>query len=177
MSIHEIRWLGDPVLREKCREVTEIDAEVLELVSDLQDTMYAAEGVGLAAPQVGVPLRIFVYDIREPEEEPGVLINPVLIESAGVVRESEGCLSIPGLTEVVERAETVTVRGTLPDGSETTIQTGGLLSRCLQHEVDHLEGVLFFDRVSPLKRRMLLARWRKMDHDERLTAASRQSQM
>jgi peptide deformylase len=172
MSIREIRWLGDPVLRDKCGEVTEIDAKVLELVSDLQETMYAAEGVGLAAPQVGVPLRIFVYDIREPEEEPGVLINPVVIASVGVVREPEGCLSVPGLTEVVERAETVTVKGTLPDGSETTIQASGLLSRCLQHECDHLDGVLFFDKLSPLKRKMLLARWRKMDNDERLAAAS-----
>ncbi|MEN8144319.1 MAG: peptide deformylase [Gemmatimonadota bacterium] len=172
MSVREIRWLGDPVLREKCRDVAEIDAGVLELVSDLQETMYAAEGVGLAAPQIGIPLRVFVYDIREPEEEPGVLINPVLIESAGVVREPEGCLSIPGLTEVVQRAETVAVKGILPDGSETTIRAAGLLSRCLQHECDHLDGVLFFDRVSPLKRKMLLARWRKMDHDERLAAAS-----
>ncbi len=172
MSVREIRWLGDPVLRRKCRAVEEIDAEVLELISDLQDTMYAAEGVGLAAPQIGVSLRIFVYDIREPEEKPGVFINPVLVESAGAVRESEGCLSIPGLTEVVERAETVTVEGTLPDGSRTIIEAGGLLSRCLQHECDHLDGMLFFDRVSPLKRKMLLARWRKMDNDERLAAAS-----
>ena len=172
MTVREIRWLGDPVLREECRAVGKIDAEVLELVSDLQETMYAAEGVGLAAPQIGIPVRIFVYDIREPEEEPGVLINPVLIKSAGVVREAEGCLSIPGLTEVVERAETVTLKGTLPDGSETSIEAGGLLSRCLQHEYDHLDGVLFFDRVSPLKRKMLLARWRKMDNDERLAAAS-----
>ena len=160
------------MLREKCGEVTEIDSEVLELVSDLQETMYAAEGVGLAAPQIGIPLRIFVYDIREAEEEPGVLINPVVIASTGAVREPEGCLSVPGLTEVVERAETVTVKGTLPDGSETTIQASGLLSRCLQHECDHLDGVLFFDKLSPLKRKMLLARWRKMDDDERLAAAS-----
>lgn len=171
MSVREIRWLGDPVLREPGREIEAIDEEVLALISDLQETMYAAEGVGLAAPQIGVPLRVFVYDIRDPEVEPGVLINPRLVESSGLVRESEGCLSIPGLSEVVERSDRITMEALSPDGEEIRLEADGLLSRCLQHELDHLDGVLFIDRISPLKRKMLLSRWRKMDDEERRAAA------
>ena len=161
--IRQIRLLGDPVLRERCREVDTVDDEVRELVEDLRATMYDADGIGLAAPQVGVPLRVFVYDAREEEHLPGVLINPRIVESSGSVRESEGCLSIPDLTELVERHERVVVEGLDADGRDVRLDADGLLSRCLQHESDHLDGVLFFDRISPLKRRMLLAKWAKGD--------------
>jgi len=164
MAIRQIRLLGDPVLRERCPEVEDIDDEILRLIQDLQDTMYEADGIGLAAPQIGVRRRVFVYDVREDEHAPGVLINPRIIESAGVTRESEGCLSIPDLTEVVERSVRVIAEGLDQEGKSVRLEAEGLLSRCLQHEVDHLDGILFFDRVSPLKRKMLLAKWAKSDH-------------
>lgn len=159
--IRQIRLLGDPVLREKCREVETVDDEVRELIEDLRETMYDADGIGLAAPQVGVPLRVFVYDVREEEHMPGVLVNPRIVKTSGSVRESEGCLSIPDLTEVVERHERVVVEGLDGEGRPVRMAADGLLSRCLQHESDHLDGVLFFDRISPLKRKMLLAKWAK----------------
>lgn len=167
MSVREIRLFGEPVLRERAEPVPEMDAEVRELVRDLMDTMYDADGVGLAAPQIGVPLRVFVYDVREPDAPAGALINPEIVEREGTVKGEEGCLSIPGLTEIVERSERVVVRGLDASGAEVEIEAEGLLSRCLQHEYDHLDGVLFLDRVSPLKRKMLLKKWHKMEPSER----------
>ena len=114
-------------------------------------------------PQIGVPLRVFVYDVREDEIAPGVLVNPRIVEATGKRKEIEGCLSIPGLDEVVERSGQVVVEGLDRDGEPVRIEATGLLSRCLQHENDHLDGVLFIDRVSPLKRRMLLKKWSKTD--------------
>lgn len=167
MSVREIRLLGDPVLREEAAPVVELDDEVQALVRDLMDTMYAAEGIGLAATQVGVLLRVFVYDVRESDLAAGVLINPEIVAREGTVKGEEGCLSIPGLTEIVERSDRVAVRGLDAEGAEVEIEAEGLLSRCLQHEYDHLDGVLFLDRVSPLKRKMLLKKWRKMEPTER----------
>ena len=167
MSMREVRYLGDPVLREMCREVEAVDGEVRALVDDLLETMYAEDGIGLAAPQVGVPMRVFVYDVRDDEIEPGVLVNPRIVEATGQQKEVEGCLSIPGLDEVVERSGRVVVEGLGRDGEPVRIEAEGLLSRCLQHEYDHLDGVLFIDRVSPLKRRMLLKKWSKMDESRR----------
>ncbi len=167
MSVRDVRYLGDPVLREMCREVEKVDDDVRGLADDLMDTMYAADGIGLAAPQIGESLRVFVYDVREKEFEPGVLVNPRIVEAMGKQREVEGCLSIPGLDEVVERKERVVVEGLDRDGNEVRIEAEGLLSRVLQHECDHLDGVLFVDRVSPLKRRMLLKKWSKMDESKR----------
>lgn len=161
--MREVRYLGDPVLREMCREVETIDDDVRALVDDLLETMYAEDGIGLAAPQIGVPLRVFVYDVRDDELDPGVLVNPRIVEATGKQKEVEGCLSIPGLDEVVERSGQVVVEGLDRDGEPVRIEATGLLSRCLQHENDHLDGVLFIDRVSPLKRRMLLKKWSKTD--------------
>jgi peptide deformylase len=163
VSVREVRYLGDPVLRETCREVEAIDDDVRALVDDLLETMYAEDGIGLAAPQIGVPLRVFVYDVRDDELDPGVLVNPRIVEATGKQKEVEGCLSIPGLDEVVERSGQVVVEGLDRDGEPVRIEATGLLSRCLQHENDHLDGVLFIDRVSPLKRRMLLKKWSKTD--------------
>jgi peptide deformylase len=163
VSVREVRYLGDPVLREMCREVETIDDDVRALVDDLLETMYAEDGIGLAAPQIGVPLRVFVYDVRDDELDPGVLVNPRIVEATGKQKEVEGCLSIPGLDEVVERSGQVVVEGLDRDGEPVRIEATGLLSRCLQHENDHLDGVLFIDRVSPLKRRMLLKKWSKTD--------------
>jgi len=166
VAVRSIRYFGDPVLRERCREIEEIDDALQALIDDLMDTMYAADGIGLAAPQVGVTRRVFVYDVREPEVEPGVLVNPRIVESEGAVRESEGCLSIPGLTEIVERSARVLVEGLDRDGEPVRLEAEGLLSRCLQHERDHLDGVLFLDRVSPLKRKMLLKKWSRQEEAE-----------
>jgi peptide deformylase len=146
-----------------CQEVDAVDDEVRALVDDLMETMYSADGVGLAAPQIGVPLRVFVFDVRDEELDSGALVNPRIVEASGTQRESEGCLSIPGLEEIVERSERVVVEGLDRNGEPVRIEADGLLSRCLQHEKDHLDGVLFIDRVSPLKRRMLLKKWSKME--------------
>ena len=167
MTVRDVRYLGDPVLREMCQEVEEVDDEVRDLVDDLVETMYAADGIGLAAPQIGVPLRVFVYDVRDEEVEPGVLVNPRIVEATGVQKEVEGCLSIPGLDEVVQRKQRVVVEGLNRAGEPVRVEADGLLSRCLQHEYDHLDGVLFIDRVSPLKRRMLLKKWSKTDESKR----------
>jgi len=167
VSVREVRFLGDPVLREMCREVGAVDDDVSALVDDLLETMYAEDGIGLAASQIGVPMRVFVYDVRDDEIEPGVLVNPRIVEATGKQKEVEGCLSIPGLDEVVERSGDVVVEGLDREGEPVRIEATGLLSRCLQHEIDHLDGVLFIDRVSPLKRRMLLKKWSKMDESGR----------
>jgi peptide deformylase len=167
MSVLDIRYLGDPVLRRECEPVEDLDEEVRALIRDMQETMYAADGVGLAAPQVGVPLRVFVYDIREPEHASGVLINPRVEARSGTSRGEEGCLSIPGLSDIVERAERIVITGLDEDGEPVRIEAEGMLSRCLQHEVDHLNGVLFLDHLSPFKRKLLLDKWTKrVDRDE-----------
>lgn len=165
--VREIRLYGDPVLREKSRPVEEFDDDVRRLVADLMETMYAADGIGLAAPQVGVPLRVFVYDVRDPDLEPGALVNPEIVLREGTDRDEEGCLSLPGLSEVVERAERVVVRGLDESGDPVEIEAEGLLSRCLQHEKDHLDGVLFIDHLSPIKRKLTLRKWEKLEESER----------
>jgi len=159
--IREIRLFGDPVLRAESEPVEAFDEDLRRLIDDLLETMYDADGIGLAAPQIGVPARVFVYDIRDPEIEAGVLVNPVIIDRSGSLRDEEGCLSLPGLTEIVERAEHISVRGLDTDGNPVEFDAEGLLSRCLQHENDHLDGVLFLYRVSPIKRKMLLRKWQK----------------
>ena len=170
MSIREIKILGDPVLREPAEEIGELDDEVRVLVKDMLETMYHADGIGLAAPQVGISRRVVVVDLRD-EDENGVgtvaLINPKVVESSRKKDKApEGCLSIPGVEEVVERPEGVTVEGLDPDGDPVDLTISGLLSRAIQHEIDHLNGILFIDRVSPLKRRMLLKKWRKSRAEE-----------
>jgi peptide deformylase len=166
MSVRDIRILGDSSLREKAVE-TAFTPKVKALIDDLFDTMDAADGIGLAATQIGVSLRVFVYDVREEEAEPGALVNPRIVSATGSVKESEGCLSIPGLTEIVRRDDEVVVEGLDREGNPTRIEAAGLLSRCLQHENDHLDGVLFIDRISAIKRKMLLQKWKKMDESEK----------
>ncbi len=167
MSVRRIRLLGDPVLREVAEPVDRVHDDVRALIDDLMDTMYEADGIGLAAPQVGVPIRVFVYDVREPEDARGALINPRIVETSGRQKEEEGCLSIPDLREIVQRAGRVVLEGLNADGEKVRIEAEGLLSRCLQHEIDHLDGVLFIDRVSPLKRKMLMTKWSKRPESER----------
>jgi peptide deformylase len=158
----DVRLFGDPVLRQKAEKISEITPELRRLIADMFDTMYAEEGVGLAAPQVGVGQRVIVVDPRLDEVKPFALVNPEIVElSEDTDRDEEGCLSLPGLKDVVERPARVVVAGTNVDGEAQRIDASGLLARVLQHEVDHLDGVLFIDRVSPLKRKMMLKKWEK----------------
>jgi len=151
-------------LRREAQEVEVFDEELRVLVRDLFETMYHAEGIGLAAPQVGIGKRVMVVDLRR-EDEPEAhiaLVNPrVIWTSHDTDRQPEGCLSIPGIEEVVERPSVVRVEGLDPDGREVIIEADELFSRALQHEIDHLDGVLFLDRLTPLKRRMALKKWKK----------------
>ncbi len=163
MAVREIRVMGDPVLREKAQALPAVDAETRRLIQDMFDTMYDEDGVGLAAPQVGVGQRVIVVDPREQDVKPFGLINPVVLEFGDELeRGEEGCLSIPGLKDIVERPARVVVEGLDADGQPVHIEAEGLLARVLQHEIDHLDGVLFPDRLSPLKRNMLPKRWQKV---------------
>lgn len=163
MPAREVRLLGDPVLRQAAKPVSGITDDTRALIADMFDTMYAEDGVGLAAPQVGISERIIVVDPRDEEGKGFALINPVILErSAETDRAEEGCLSIPGLKEIVERPARVVVEGLDPQGATVRIEGEELLGRILQHEIDHLDGVLFLDRVSPLKRKLLVDRWKKI---------------
>lgn len=158
----EVRLYGDPVLRKKASKIAEMTPELRRLIADMFDTMYAEEGVGLAAPQVGVGQRLIVVDPRIDDVKPFALVNPEIVESSEETdRDEEGCLSLPGLKDVVERSARVVVTGTNAEGETQRIDATGLLARVLQHEVDHLDGILFIDRVSPLKRKMMLKKWEK----------------
>lgn len=165
MALREIRLLGDDVLRQRGVEVETFDGELRALVRDMQETMYHAEGVGLAAPQIGVSRRVLVIDIRDEKAPLGgqlVLVNPQVLSSSRVTeKEIEGCLSIPGFEEFVLRPRAIKVAGFDEHGEPVELALDDLFSRAVQHEIDHLDGVLFFDRVSPLKRRMLLKKWQK----------------
>ncbi len=170
MAIRKIVLMGDPVLRREADPVDAFDEELHALVEDMFETMYHADGVGLAAPQVGISRRILVVDVRDEEDPDGgrwALVNPTVAwTSSQVDKSTEGCLSIPGLEELVTRPAEVEIRGFDPTGTEVSIPAEGLLARALQHEIDHLDGVLFLDRVSALKRRMLLKKWKKLQDED-----------
>ena len=160
--IREIRMLGDAVLREKAQPVSEVTDELRALLPDMFETMYAAEGVGLAAPQIGLGIRVIVVDPHDEVTQPFALFNPeVVVTGAETEKSEEGCLSIPGIRELVERPTTCVVEGLDPEGKPVHLEADGFLARILQHEVDHLNGVLFLDHLSPIKRRMALSRWKK----------------
>ncbi|BCV20961.1 peptide deformylase [Moorella sp. Hama-1] len=144
MAIHKILTLGDPILREKSQPVKKITPHILKLLDNLADTMYEAPGVGLAAPQIGVLKRVIVVDVGEGLTE---LINPEIIAATGQEVGPEGCLSIPGTQGEVPRAAEVTVRGLDRHGKLREIAAEGLYARALQHEIDHLDGILFIDKV------------------------------
>jgi peptide deformylase len=161
-----VRILGDPILRQRANEVAEISEVTRQLIRDMFETMYAEEGVGLAAPQVGIGERVIVIDPQQDDLPAFALINPEIVEASKETEKGEeGCLSIPGLRELVERSVSVMVRGLTPEGEARELNLEGLPARIIQHEVDHLDGVLFIDRVSSLKRKMLLAKWQKLKQD------------
>lgn len=160
MTIRKILYLPNPKLRQISVEVTTFDDELQTLIDDMFETMYHAKGVGLAAPQIGINLRLSVIDTSNNKTQQLVLINPEIIESIGEMDYQEGCLSVPGAYDTVKRAERVTVRALDRHGKAFEMTADGLLGECFQHEIDHLNGKLFVDLLSPLKR--TIAR-RKLD--------------
>ena len=159
MAILEIKEYGEPVLREKALPVKEITPEILNLIKDMAETMYTASGVGLAALQVGVPKRIILVD----GEEDGliVLINPMIVKSEGEVVAEEGCLSVPDIYSQVKRSSKVTIKALNENGDPIEITEEGLIARALQHEIDHLDGILFVDRIGRMERQILLNKLKK----------------
>ena len=163
MAILHICTYPEEILRQRAEPITEIDEEVLKLVDHMAETMYSAPGIGLAATQVGVAKQVLVADIapRRPESELIVLINPEIVAAEGEVIFEEGCLSVPDYQAEVKRNERITVRGLNLKGEEVEIEAEGLLAIVLQHEIDHLNGVLFIDRLSKLKRDLYKRKVRK----------------
>jgi len=163
MTILHICTYPEEILRQRAEPITEIDEEVVKLVDHMTETMYSAPGIGLAATQVGVAKQVLVVDIapRRPESELIVLINPEIVAAEGEVIFEEGCLSVPDYQAEVKRHEKITVRGLNLKGEEVEIEAEGLLAVVLQHEIDHLDGMLFIDRLSKLKRDLYKRKVRK----------------
>ena len=147
MALREVRKEGDPILRKECKPVKEINDRTKILIEDMFDTMYETNGVGLAAPQVGILRQLVVIDVNPEEPEPLVLINPEIISMEGEEIDQEGCLSVPGKAGQVKRAAKVKVRTLDMDMQPIEIEAEGLLARCMQHEIDHLHGILYIDKV------------------------------
>jgi peptide deformylase len=162
--IRPILKYGDSILHDRARPVDAITADVEALIDDMIDTMYAAPGVGLAAPQVGVSLRIFVVDISVGRDPGGliVMVNPEFVERDGVQLEEEGCLSVPGFNATVVRPTRAVVKGLDRHGDPAQVEGTGLLARAFQHEMDHLDGTLFVDRIRGIKRDLIVRRIRKL---------------
>jgi peptide deformylase len=162
--LRPILRLGESILTETAQPVDAITPEIETLIDDMIETMYAAPGIGLAAPQVGVPLRIFVLDISA-GRDPGALhtmINPEFVEREGMQLEEEGCLSLPGFTSTVARPKRVVVRGLNRQGDLHTLEGTGLMARALQHEIDHLNGCLFVDRLRGLQKDLIVRKVKKL---------------
>ena len=175
MALLDILIYPDPRLREKCKPVTEITPEIRKILADMAETMYAAPGIGLAASQIGFMQRLIVVDIGDREHDEGEgasaphtearlykIVNPVIVSRSGKSEGEEGCLSLPNLKETIKRSERVVVEGLDENGKALRIEAGGLLSVCLQHEVDHLDGILFIDHLSRLKREMLKSKLKRL---------------
>ena len=151
----------DPRLRNTALPVARVDAAVRKLMDDMLETMYVSKGIGLAATQVNVPQRVIVMDISETHDQPLYFANPEILESSGRQPREEGCLSVPGIYEKVQRAESVVVRALGRDGKSFELAAEGLLAVCIQHEIDHLDGKLFVDYLSELKRQLIRRRLQK----------------
>ena len=162
--IRPILRYGADVLHQPAAPVTEITPDVEQLIDDMIQTMYAAPGIGLAAPQVGVPLRIFVADLSLGRDAGDLLtfINPELVEFEGTQVEEEGCLSVPGFDATIVRPVRAVVKALARDGKEQIVEGAGLLARCFQHEIDHLDGTVFVDRLRGLQKNLIVRRIRKM---------------
>ena len=167
MSIRPIVRYGDPVLHAPSASVEKIDDSIRTLLADMVETMYAAPGIGLAAPQIGVSLRVIVIDLSVGEDRSQLiqLVNPQFVEKDGEQRQEEGCLSIPGYGGTPTRPARVTVRGLDPQGEERVYTATELLARAFCHEIDHIDGLVFVDRLSPLKRDLMRRKLRKHARD------------
>ena len=163
MAVREILIIGDPVLTRKCEPVDEITADIVRLARDMVETVHAAPGVGLAAPQVGISKRLIVVDLSvgESQEALHVLVNPEIVSAEGEAICEEGCLSVPDIKEKVARPYKVAVRGRDLEGRPIEIEGEDLLARALCHEIDHLDGILFVEKLSPLKRALIRKKLRK----------------
>ena len=166
MALLEILHFPDPRLRNIAKPVQTVDAGIRQLLDDMLDTMYAAPGIGLAATQINSDKRVVVIDVSEEKDQPLCLINPEILELDGVEEMEEGCLSVPGVFETVQRADQVRLRALDRDGKSVEIQAGGLLAVCIQHEIDHLDGKLFVDYLSQLKRTRIR---KKLEKEQRQT--------
>jgi len=163
MALLPILRYPDPRLSQRAAKVIRVDERIRRLIKDMADTMYAAPGIGLAATQVNVHLRVIVVDVSEARDQLRVLVNPELVAASGEADIEEGCLSVPGVYEKVRRAERVSVRAVDADGAPYALEADGVLSVCIQHEMDHLEGTVFVDRLSRLKQKRILARLKKSE--------------
>jgi peptide deformylase len=163
MSLLPVRKFGDPVLREKTHEVGKIDKAIKELVKTMEETMHEASGVGLAATQIGVLKKVFVYDAGEGTK---VIINPRIVSRDGEIEDEEGCISVPGVRVKVKRAEKVKIEGQDLEGNPVELEAEGLLARIFQHEMDHLEGKIILDRCSRGERRKALQQIEEMIVEE-----------
>src|SRR5262249_42991592 len=160
MATHPVRLFGDPVLKQRAREVEDVNGNLASLADTMYETMYEALGVGLAAPQIGVQRRIFTYDVAE---GPHTIVNPEIVAASGEWTFNEGCLSVPGLHFEIVRPKVVTLRGIGLDGNELEIEADEKLARVFQHEIDHLDGVLLLDRLDPDERKRALRTLREQD--------------
>jgi peptide deformylase len=167
MAILNILHFPDPRLRTVARPVEQVDDAVRQLLDDMLETMYAAPGIGLAATQVNIGKRIVVIDISEERNQPLYLINPEILELDGIEEMEEGCLSVPGVYELVQRADRVRIKALGRDGEPFEMTADGLLAVCIQHEIDHLDGKLFVDYLSQLKRTRIR---KKLEKEQRQTA-------
>ena len=166
MAILEILHFPDPRLRNIAQPVQKVDDDIRQLLDDMLDTMYAAPGIGLAATQVNISARVVVIDVSEEKDQPLCLINPEILELEGVEEMEEGCLSVPGVYEVVQRADLVRLRALDHTGQPFEMLAEGLLAVCIQHEIDHLDGKLFVDYLSQLKRTRIR---NKLEKEQRQT--------
>ena len=162
--IRPILRYGDDVLHRPAADVDEITPQIDSLIDDMIDTMYAASGVGLAAPQIGVPVRVFVADPSSGHESGAlvVMVNPTFVERDGLQREDEGCLSVPGFNAAVPRPSRAVMRGLDRDGASREVEATGILARAFDHEMDHLDGSLFLDRLRGIRREMMLRKLNKL---------------
>jgi len=169
MAVLEILKYPHPLLKKRCLDVERIDGEVKRLIHDMTETMYDANGVGLAACQVGVNRRVIVLDVSpmDPEQDLFALINPEIVAEEEEIDHEEGCLSVPDCLETIKRKQKVRVRGMSPEGREVELEAQGILAIALQHEVDHLNGVLILDRMSGLKREIYRNKLRKKKQKEK----------
>ncbi len=170
MAILDILHFPDPRLRNQAKPVSVVDDAVRQLIDDMLETMYDAPGIGLAAVQVNVPKRVIVIDVSDERDQPTALINPEILDKDGVEAMDEGCLSVPGVYETVQRAERIRFRALNRDGQPFEQEVDGLLAVCIQHEIDHLDGKLFVDYLSNLKRQRIR---KKLEKESRMQSGDK----